>query len=100
MPTPREIKRAERRAEREAAENYRTDSVEERKAQRKVRLEALTDEQREKRNVRVSKRKERYRLRRKERKPAEFDKVKIVVDGEEKQLSEGSKYLLDQLIKD
>ena len=39
-------------------------------------------------------------IRRKDRTPEDYEKVKMVVDGEEKDISNSSKFLLDMLIRD
>lgn len=70
------------------------------KNRHETRREELDKSLLEKRAERVAKRRERYQLKRPERKPQEYDKIKIIIDGEEKQLSQGSKFLLDHLVKD
>ena len=70
------------------------------KNQHEDRREELNKSLLEKRAERVTKRRERYQLKRPERCPQDYDKIKIIVDGEEKHLSQGSKFLLDHLVKD
>ncbi len=49
---------------------------------------------------RLSKRRTKYHRIRKDKAPRDYDRVQIIVDGQERQLSRSSKFLLDMLIKD
>lgn len=45
-------------------------------------------------------RRTKYFIKRKDKTPEDYEKVKLIVDGKEMELSDSSKFLLEQLIKD
>ena len=60
----------------------------------------LNQSLRETQEKRIAKRRTKYHRIRKDKAPRDYDRVQIIVDGEERQLSQSSKFLLDMLIKD
>lgn len=67
----------------------------------KTRAETVKDfqELKAKREARAAK-KAKYHLIRKDKTPSDYEKVKLIIDGKEMELSDSSKFLLEQLIQD
>ena len=67
----------------------------------KTRADVLQDmKYLEKKRAERDAKKTKYFINRKDKSPEEYERIKIMVDGKELELSDSSKFFLEQLIKD